>query len=337
MFWNQILKIDKLENEPGLNRGTASPVANLRFLPPSSLRLTKQISYWIISDSKRLAAMFCVVFYLQMTINDFCEPHLTTSSLMPSEIHLSPYLRLGCLSPRLLYQRMTQEYIKVYHSLRHIKNISVIILSDPAWRWFAMFPNVSKLLLRALLLIVIITRLNSSLSFEILILLSAGKCCCKQKYRYIVVAEVGRNCWHLVSGVAWENSRHFAQPPLVSPRNDVWGTSAEILLWWRVTIQIWFELFIGWSKFPSRFSPSNQKHYPDAVFTRHQYGISAFVPQTSFRGETSGSVAKCRLFSSGYDWSSSWPKKLIFFKIWEKQIMSWLHLDVSYFAYETSK
>ena len=33
------------------------------------------------------------------------------------------------------------------------------------------------------------------------------------------------------------------------------------------------------------------------VVTRHQYGISAFVSQTSFRGETSGGVAKCRLFS----------------------------------------
>ena len=32
------------------------------------------------------------------------------------------------------------------------------------------------------------------------------------------------------------------------------------------------------------------------VVTRHQYGISALVSQTSFGGETSGSVAKCRLF-----------------------------------------
>ena len=31
--------------------------------------------------------------------------------------------------------------------------------------------------------------------------------------------------------------------------------------------------------------------------TRHQYGISALVSQMSFDGETSGSVAKCRLFS----------------------------------------
>ena len=33
------------------------------------------------------------------------------------------------------------------------------------------------------------------------------------------------------------------------------------------------------------------------VVTRHQNGISALVSQTSFRGETSGSVVKCRLFS----------------------------------------
>ena len=33
------------------------------------------------------------------------------------------------------------------------------------------------------------------------------------------------------------------------------------------------------------------------VVTRHQYGISALVSQTSFGGETSGSVTKCWLFS----------------------------------------
>ena len=33
------------------------------------------------------------------------------------------------------------------------------------------------------------------------------------------------------------------------------------------------------------------------VVRRHQYGISALVSQTSFRGETSGGVAKCRIFS----------------------------------------
>ena len=31
--------------------------------------------------------------------------------------------------------------------------------------------------------------------------------------------------------------------------------------------------------------------------TRHQYGISALVSQTSFRGKIRGGVAKCRVFS----------------------------------------
>ena len=46
-----------------------------------------------------------------------------------------------------------------------------------------------------------------------------------------------------------------------------------------------------------KFDSINQKHYPDLVVPRHQYGISALVFQTSFGGEASGSVAKCRLFS----------------------------------------
>ena len=35
------------------------------------------------------------------------------------------------------------------------------------------------------------------------------------------------------------------------------------------------------------------------VVTRHQYGVSALVSQTSFREESSGGFAKCRLFSQG--------------------------------------
>ena len=37
------------------------------------------------------------------------------------------------------------------------------------------------------------------------------------------------------------------------------------------------------------------------VVTRHQYGISTLVSQTSFRGETSGGVAKCPLLSQAMD------------------------------------
>ena len=53
---------------------------------------------------------------------------------------------------------------------------------------------------------------------------------------------------------------------------------------------VWVVLLIGW-----KFASSTQKHYPD--LTRHQYGISAFVSQTSSHGDTTGGVVKCQLFS----------------------------------------
>ena len=42
------------------------------------------------------------------------------------------------------------------------------------------------------------------------------------------------------------------------------------------------------------------------VVPRHQYGISALVSQTSFGGQTSGSVPKCRLFSRVSIWLVLW-------------------------------
>ena len=58
---------------------------------------------------------------------------------------------------------------------------------------------------------------------------------------------------------AWKNSRYFATSPLASQssRNDVLETTAEIPYWWRVTTQIWVELPIGWSKFPTRSDQSD--------------------------------------------------------------------------------
>ena len=50
------------------------------------------------------------------------------------------------------------------------------------------------------------------------------------------------------------------------------------------------------------------------VVTRHQYGISALVSHTSFGGETSGSIAKCRLFSQASKWSewvSNWRLRIL--------------------------
>ena len=85
--------------------------------------------------------------------------------------------------------------------------------------------------------------------------------------------------YEIISMLAWENSKHLAMLPLVSPPNDVWETSAEIWYWWCVTTQIW-------------------------VMMPHQYGISALIYQTSLGGETCGSVAKSQLFSQAISMST---------------------------------
>ena len=88
----------------------------------------------------------------------------------------------------------------------------------------------------------------------------------------------------------------FWTPPMVSPQTDVWGTSTEIPYWWRFTSQILSVLPI-WSCGEGNFLQLIKRTTQVRVVTRHQYGISVLVSQTSFRGETSGGVAKCRLFS----------------------------------------
>ena len=45
-----------------------------------------------------------------------------------------------------------------------------------------------------------------------------------------------------------------------------------------------------------KFALTNQKHYPDLSSERHQNGISALVPQTSFCGETRGGLANIGCF-----------------------------------------
>ena len=92
--------------------------------------------------------------------------------------------------------------------------------------------------------------------------------------------------------VAWENSRHFETPSLVSPRNDVWETSAEIPYWWRVSSQTCVVRLISW-----KFVPTNQKHYPDLggdassvwnFFTRHSDVISVVAVQIASNETLSG-------------------------------------------------
>ena len=49
--------------------------------------------------------------------------------------------------------------------------------------------------------------------------------------------------------------------------------------------------------FPAKWRLRNEREIPyRGRVMRHQYGISALVSQTSFRRETSGGVATCRLF-----------------------------------------
>ena len=83
---------------------------------------------------------------------------------------------------------------------------------------------------------------------------------------------------------------------LLSPRNyDVWGMSIAIPYWRLVNTQVWIVLLIGWGQIPR--GTTNQKYCPDPLSERHQNGISALVPQTWFRGKTSGGVAICCPFS----------------------------------------
>ena len=72
--------------------------------------------------------------------------------------------------------------------------------------------------------------------------------------------------------ITQEHSHHFAMPPLVSPRNDVWATSAEISHWWRVAAQIIrVMLLIGRTVSEICFSQS------EALPRHNQYGISVLV------------------------------------------------------------
>ena len=86
--------------------------------------------------------------------------------------------------------------------------------------------------------------------------------------------------------VAWENSRHYATPSLVSSRNDVGETSAEIPQWWRVISQI-FRLVV------EKLVSANQKDYPDLGGDTSWVWIPAVVSQTSFPGKPV--VASCNV------------------------------------------
>ena len=89
----------------------------------------------------------------------------------------------------------------------------------------------------------------------------------------------------------------FGNLPLVSPANDVWETSAEIPYRRRVTTHAELDSASDWLNQISHAAWPIRSTTQFWLVTRHQYGISALVFQTPCGGETSGSVAKCRLLS----------------------------------------
>ena len=91
-------------------------------------------------------------------------------------------------------------------------------------------------------------------------------------------------------GIAWEKGRHFVTPPLVSVSHE---KRAKNFRWCFITF-IWVVLLI---LLVVNLLHPIRRTTQIRVVTRHQYGISALVSQTSFRRETSGGVANCRLFS----------------------------------------
>lgn len=78
-------------------------------------------------------------------IASFEKPKVTPNSLFPSPTGLSPYLRFGCLSPRLFYHRLTELYSKVKG-----KDPPISLYGQLLWREFfftvaANNPNFDKM------------------------------------------------------------------------------------------------------------------------------------------------------------------------------------------------
>ena len=91
----------------------------------------------------------------------------------------------------------------------------------------------------------------------------------------------------------------WTDAPLVSPRNDFWETVTSAF---RNSILLTCHYQnVGsasdWLKQISLATPPIRRTTQISVVTRLLYRISAVVAQTSFCGETSGGLAKCRLFS----------------------------------------
>lgn len=60
-------------------------------------------------EINRWACIYCFIFKVLFG----SKPKEGIDALLPSNTQLSPYLRFGCLSPRLFHMRLTKAYIQV--------------------------------------------------------------------------------------------------------------------------------------------------------------------------------------------------------------------------------
>ena len=157
-------------------------------------------------------------------------------------------------------------------------------------------------------------RENFDTYFDAFISFSCLTCICVNAHSGLFMQRLNwRNSYTMtIRKLAWENSWHFATQALVSPRNNVWGTRAEIPYWWRATIQIWVVILIGCADMEICFNQS------DAVTRSWQWhaNVTEFMrslPRYQFRGETVSGVAKCRLFSQAIKRPQSFFLLFLFF------------------------
>ena len=128
--------------------------------------------------------------------------------------------------------------------------------------------------------------------------------CSWRFYPLPLVLDMNGSCWLLCvvlmpSHSTWSGKRpiifevgkaavDLPTQPLVFGLNDFWGNERRIS---KLMTRHYPDLILLVSR---KFASSN-KHYPILVVTRHQYEIFLFVPQASFRGETTDDDAKFRL------------------------------------------
>ena len=97
----------------------------------------------------------------------------------------------------------------------------------------------------------------------------------------------------------WEQVLLRSPPPRKQPTfgDATTGFPAK----WRLTNECNWDSASDWLK---QIYSTNQKHYPDLYSDTSSVWHSVLIPQTSFRGETSGGVAEWRLFSQGRKYSA---------------------------------